>query len=79
MNVSKDTTLREVISIGDIKQSVFMLQNINLFFGTVNDIEYCTNMCNFIPLMELEKQISLMLDKEKNNTDDVIDVEPLVA
>ena len=34
-NVSKDTTVREIITIGDIPLDVFRLHNIDLFFGKV--------------------------------------------
>lgn len=43
-NVSKSTTKREIIRIGDIDESVFRLQNINFMFGRVNALEYNVEM-----------------------------------
>ena len=57
-NVSKDTTVRELIDIEGIDKEVFKLQNINLFFGSTNSIEYCTTMYNLPDLYELEEMIS---------------------
>lgn len=52
-NVSKDTTHKEVISIGNVEFEDFLKQNINLFFGKVNDVEYCSTMMNFPTLDDL--------------------------
>lgn len=52
-NVSRDTTRREILSIKGIKKEVFKLQNINLFFGEVNTIEYCETMFNFPSVEEI--------------------------
>ena len=52
-NVSRETTRREVISIGNIPKQEFKLQNINLFFGDVNNIQYCCEMYNFPDMFEL--------------------------
>ena len=57
-NVSKDTTVRELIDIEGIDKEVFKLQNINLFFGSTNSIEYCTTMYNLPDLYELEEMIN---------------------
>jgi hypothetical protein len=46
-NVSKETTKREIVSIGDIDEFVFRMQNINALSGPINAIEYCTTMFNF--------------------------------
>ena len=46
-NVSKETTVREVIDIEGISEDIFRLQNINLLSGHVNAVEYCTTMFNF--------------------------------
>lgn len=46
-NVSKETTAREVITIENVPEELFRLQNINLLSGHVNAIEYCQNMFNF--------------------------------
>ncbi len=57
-NVSKDTTVKELIDVQGIDKEVFKLQNINLFFGSTNSIEYCTTMYNLPDLYELEEMIS---------------------
>jgi hypothetical protein len=50
-NVSKRTTRKEVIRIGDIPEQVFRMQNLNCIFGLTNAIEYNQNMFGF-PLFE---------------------------
>ena len=57
-NVSKDTTVKELIDIKGIDKEVFRLQNINLFFGSVNSVEYCTTMYNLPNLYELEEMMN---------------------
>lgn len=39
--------LREILGIEGISQEVYKLQNINLLFGKVNNVEYCTTLFNF--------------------------------
>lgn len=56
-NVSKDTTRKEIIDIEGIDKDIFKRQNINLFFGKVNSIEYCCEMFKFPTLRELKKLI----------------------
>ena len=56
-NVSKDTTKKEIINIEGIQKDVFKLQNINLMFGPVNSIEYCTTMLNFPTIDQIDKYI----------------------
>lgn len=51
--MSKDTLKRELKSIQGIDKEEFKLQNINLFFGDVNAVEYCTKMFNFPPIIDL--------------------------
>jgi hypothetical protein len=63
-NVSRETTRREVISIGDIPKTDFKLQNINLFFGDVNAVQYCTEMFGFPNMFELEESVNEII-KEK--------------
>lgn len=53
LNVSKETTVKEVISIEGIPKEDFKLQNINLLFGPVNSIEYMTVMYGAPTLDEL--------------------------
>lgn len=55
-NVSKSTTRREIITIVDVPEEIFRLENINLLSGKCNSIEYCTNMFNF---PSVEKMIEL--------------------
>jgi hypothetical protein len=43
----------------------FRNQNINLMFGVVNDVEYCTTMFNFPELKDLP--VLLHETKEKKN------------
>lgn len=52
-NVSKDTTRRELMDVEGIEKEDFKRQNINLFFGNVNAVEYCVNMFNFPSLNKL--------------------------
>ena len=58
--MSKDTTSKQVLEIEGIEKDVFKLQNINLMFGKVNAIEYCTTMFNFPQPLDVVK-----LAKEK--------------
>lgn len=51
-NVSKETTVREIITIEGIPEDIFRLQNINLLSGHVNALEYCINMMHFPTLDE---------------------------
>lgn len=62
-NVSKDTTHRELLDVEGIDRLDFMRQNINLFFGKVNHVEYCTTMLKFPTLEELSKRITDFLNK----------------
>lgn len=55
-NVSKDTTSRELIFIEGFKKEDFLKQNINLFFGKVNAVEYCNEMLNFPYLEDLSNK-----------------------
>ena len=56
-NVSKDTTIREIVEVGEIDKEDFKLQNINLMFGVVNNVEYCSTMFNFPTLADLKDKI----------------------
>ena len=55
LNVSRDTMLREVLGMDVIDRDTWKLQNINLLFGKVNNIEYCTTMFHFPTLQDLNK------------------------
>ena len=54
-NVSKDTTMRELLSVEGIEKEEFKLNNINLMFGKVNHIDYVSRMMKFPTLRELCK------------------------
>ncbi len=45
-NVSRATTIREIIDIIGVDESVYRLQNINLLQGHVNALEYSNRMFN---------------------------------
>ena len=62
-NVGKDTTIREVTGIEKKTKEQFMGENINLIFGEVNSISYCTNMLGFPTIEQLDKYITA----KKNN------------
>jgi DNA polymerase elongation subunit (family B) len=47
MNVSKATTVREIITIEGVEEYTFRMQNINIMSGHTNALEYCTTMFNF--------------------------------
>lgn len=53
LNVSKSTTIRELVKIEGISEYTFRRQNINLLSGSVNSVEYCTEMFNFPTLPDL--------------------------
>ena len=52
--MSKDTTVKELMSIGGIPISTFRLKNINLFFGKVNAIDYGTALFNLPTIYDIE-------------------------
>lgn len=45
-NVSKATTVREIITINGVDEMLFRAQNINCLSGATNAVEYCTAMFN---------------------------------
>lgn len=45
--VSKKTTRKEIIKIGDIPENVFRMQNLNFIFGVTNSLEYSQTMFGF--------------------------------
>lgn len=57
-NVSKGTTLRELISIEGIKEEEFRMQNMNFILGEVNAIEYCQSMFNLPKAEDLLKEFN---------------------
>ena len=56
-NISKQTTKKELVSIEGMTKDDFLYENINLFSGTVNAIEYCTSMFNFMSLLEIDEEL----------------------
>lgn len=52
-NVSKATTLRELIGIVGVDEAIFRTQNLNLLHGHVNALEYCNQMFNLPKPQEL--------------------------
>jgi len=57
-NVSKDTNVSEVISIGGMSLDEYRLHNINLMFGTVNSIEYGSSLFNFDTIFDIHDKIA---------------------
>lgn len=47
LNISKETTKRELIRIGNIDEQLFRMQNLNIVQGEINSLEYCNRMFNF--------------------------------
>ncbi len=64
-NVSKESTSKELLEVENVPQSVFMLQNINLFFGRVNSVEYCNKMHNFPTAYKLLEDVSRYIEEER--------------
>jgi hypothetical protein len=56
-NVSKDTTHREIVSIGNLPKDTFKFKNMNIFYGGTNAIEYCTSMYNFPNVYDILNKI----------------------
>ena len=56
-NISKQTTKKELVSIEGMTKDEFLYENINLFSGSINAIEYCTAMFNFISLLEIDDEL----------------------
>ncbi len=63
-NVSKETTTKELLKVEGVPQPLFMTQNINLFFGKVNNVEYCQKMHNAPDLYKLREDV-MRYKKEK--------------
>lgn len=67
-NVSKETTLCEVISIDGIPEELFREQNLAILCGSVNAIEYGTKMFSLPNALEM---LGLIKDSKKNNEDEL--------
>jgi len=46
-NVSKSTTVTELVKVNGVSKETFKNQNMNLLYGKVNNIEWCTSLMNF--------------------------------
>lgn len=57
-NISKDTTSKELLEVEGMDKEDFKIANMNLMYGHVNAISYCTTMFNFPTLEELDELIS---------------------
>lgn len=53
-NVSRSTTLTELIDIAGVHPSIYRMENLNLLSGKVNAVSYCTRMFNFPLLTDLD-------------------------
>ena len=69
-NVSKDTTVKELKSIGNIPIEIFRLQNINLLFGSVNSTEYCTEMHSFPSMYDVIEESYKVIEEKKEKIND---------
>lgn len=52
-NVSRDTTSRELLSIEGFTKDIFKVENMNLIYGNVNAVQYCTTLLNFPKIEDL--------------------------
>jgi len=59
LNVSKNTTKREIISIEGVEEDLFRLQNINLCSGDVNSLEYGNQMLGLPTLFDMLEEESI--------------------
>lgn len=57
LNVSMETTKREIIDIEGVPEELFRLQNINLMTGNVNALEYGQYMFGLPSAFEIEKYV----------------------
>lgn len=55
LNISNDTVMREVISIGNIDKEEFKIRNMDLITGPTSHMRYCEVMFNKPTLFELEQ------------------------
>ena len=64
-NASKDTTMRELLKVDGHGKEDFKKQNINLFFGPVNHLEYAQTLFNFPSVYKVDELIQKYLPKNK--------------
>lgn len=63
-NVSRQTTRKQILAVGEIEKDDFKLSNINSTQGSVNAIEYCTDMYNFPSAYELTRKLLVEAQKD---------------
>lgn len=72
INISRDTMSKEILEYKDIDPMTAKLQNINLMFGPINSVEYCTKMFNFPKLHQLagafQDQEIIEIDNLRNSS-----------
>ena len=66
-NASKDTTMRELLKVDGHNKEDFKKQNINLFFGPVNHLEYAQTLFNFPSVYKVDELIQKYLPKNKTS------------
>jgi hypothetical protein len=64
-NVSKETTLCEIISVAGKEEGLFREQNLGLICGSVNALEYCNKMLELPDPAEMLSLVKAELKKEK--------------
>ena len=64
INISRDTCMKELYDVEGVDEDLYKLQNINLVFGKVNAIEYCSNMFKFPTLQDISKVYESSCNKE---------------
>ncbi len=71
LNTSKETTVREIITIDGVPEDIFRMQNMGLSSGHVNAVDYCCTMMGFptheqsLNLFLKEEGVTLLHDPEK--------------
>lgn len=60
-NISKDTTLRELLGVEGMTIEEFRLNNIDLFFGNVNSLVYGEEMLKFPDMYKLDKEVKKII------------------
>ena len=64
-NISKQTTMKELVGIEGKDKDEFMYDNIDLSSGAINSISYCSNMYNFPKLSEVDELLKDYIKKKK--------------
>lgn len=57
MNISRETTVKEIITIEGVDEHTFRMQGIGLSGGPTNSLEYCQLMMNFPTMEDLRKRV----------------------